>query len=421
VFNGNTVSYDLDGNMLSNGSLSCTYDSANRLIFAGGHTYTYNAEDVRIRNLCTDEDTTYSYDTNVIRTSKTVNRVKHIYTLDGTKILRETWGSNTIVPLYDNEDSVCGILYNNVPYYFIKNLQGDVIAIVDKDAQTVARYSYDAWGNHKIYDINNIEVTSSSHIGTINPFRYRGYYYDEEIDLYYLQSRYYNSDLGRFINADSVDLLTLSKDCLLTNLFEYCSNNAVSNDDRTGFAGFRDLWNAIKNAFNFVKSIADQAYSACQGATSIKQIKKLSKQSGKSQRQIMRELKKLAADSERCFKHFKIAGIVISVLSVIIFAVSYLQYGKSLFSDVYALIVDLFIEAANWLICKLAELTCQAIPACGLIIGFAVSWAIGMLISAFFTATRKKRMTKEYTAKMKKSTRWYDWFINLFCSVPAAF
>ena len=55
-------------------------------------------------------------------------------------------GDNTLIPLYDNEDGVCGILYNNAPYYFIKNLQGDVIAIVDKDAETVARYSYDAWG-----------------------------------------------------------------------------------------------------------------------------------------------------------------------------------------------------------------------------------------------------------------------------------
>ena len=84
-------------------------------------------------------------------------------------------------------------------------------------------------------------------------------------------------------------------------------------------------------------------------------------------------------------------------------------------------IVDLFIEAASWIICELADRACQAIPVCGFIIGFAVSWAIGMLISAFFTSSRKKRMTKEYTAKMKKGTRWYDWFINLFFSVSAAF
>lgn len=80
----------------------------------------------------------YTYNANGIRTSKTVNGIKHTYTLEGTKILREAWSGNTLVPLYDNEDSVCGILYNSVPYYFIKNLQGDIIAIVDKDAQTVA-------------------------------------------------------------------------------------------------------------------------------------------------------------------------------------------------------------------------------------------------------------------------------------------
>ena len=119
--------------------------------------------------------------------------IKHTYTLDGTKILRETWGNNTLIPLYDNEDSVCGILYNNVPYYFIKNLQGDIIAIVDKDAQTVAKYSYDAWG------VPEIKFDSSDcRIATVNPFRYRGYYYDEEIGLYYLQGRYYNPVVERF-------------------------------------------------------------------------------------------------------------------------------------------------------------------------------------------------------------------------------
>ena len=74
------------------------------------------------------------------------------------------------------------------PYYFIKNLQGDVIAIVDKDAKTVARYSYDAWGVPKIDS-----DSSGCSIATINPFRYRSYYYDEEIKLYYLQSRYYDA------------------------------------------------------------------------------------------------------------------------------------------------------------------------------------------------------------------------------------
>ena len=106
--------------------------------------------------------------------------------LDGTKVLKEVWGSNKIIPLYDDEDSVCGIVYNGEPYYFVKNLQGDVIAIVDEDVETVAKYSYDAWGVPEVKS-----DTSEIGIATINPYRYRGYYYDNEIGMYYLQSRYY--------------------------------------------------------------------------------------------------------------------------------------------------------------------------------------------------------------------------------------
>ena len=112
--------------------------------------------------------------------------VKHTYMLDGTKVLKEVWGSNTLIPLYDNEDSVCGIVYNGEPYYFVKNLQGDVIAIVDEDVEIVAKYSYDAWGVCTV-----VSDTSECSIATINPYRYRGYYYDNEIGMYYLQSRYY--------------------------------------------------------------------------------------------------------------------------------------------------------------------------------------------------------------------------------------
>lgn len=101
--------------------------------------------------------------------------------LDGAKILRETWGGNTLTHIYDNEDSVCGIIYNDEPYYFQKNLQGDIVGIVDKNSAVVARYSYDAWGKCTI-DSTTTNVT----IANINPFCYRGYYFDKETNLYYL-------------------------------------------------------------------------------------------------------------------------------------------------------------------------------------------------------------------------------------------
>ena len=98
--------------------------------------------------------------------------VKHEYTLDGTKILKETWGDNTLIPLYDNEDGVCGMIYNGTPHYFLKNLQGDVIAIANNKSKVVASYTYDAWGVCTV-------TQDSVGIASVNPFRYRSYYFDK--------------------------------------------------------------------------------------------------------------------------------------------------------------------------------------------------------------------------------------------------
>ena len=209
-FDGKTISYDAQGNPTS----------------YLGHTLTWE----KGRQLKSFDSNTYIYNANGIRTSKTVGGVKHTYTLEGTKILRETWGTNTLVPIYDNEESVCGILYNDVPYYFVKNLQGDVIAIVDKDVKTVAEYSYDAWG------VPTVKSGSSNPgIANVNPFRYRGYYYDAEIGLYYLQSRYYNAHIGRFVNGDASVFVGIPKGETSSNIFTYCENEPVVNFDSQGF------------------------------------------------------------------------------------------------------------------------------------------------------------------------------------------
>ena len=111
----------------------------------------------------------------------------------------------------------------------------------------VASYVYDAWGNHKVYDANNIEVTSSSHIGTINPFRYRGYYFDTETGLYYVKERYYDPKISRWVNADNA-VAAVGGNIKGYNLFSYCFNNPVNMNDQTG------NWpNWIKNT---VKSVA---------------------------------------------------------------------------------------------------------------------------------------------------------------------
>ena len=202
-----------------------TYDAQGNPTSYLGHTLTWE----KGRQLKSFDSNTYTYNANGIRTSKTVAGIKHTYTLDGTKILREVWGENTLVPLYDNEDSVCGIIYNDEPYYFQKNLQGDIIAVVNTTAEVVARYSYDAWGVCTV-----TQDTSECGIASINPFRYRGYFYDEEIGMYYLQSRYYDPGVGRFINSDTSDSLQEINNVLENNLFTYCQNKPVRESDYTG-------------------------------------------------------------------------------------------------------------------------------------------------------------------------------------------
>ena len=218
------------------GDTTISYDAQGNPTSYLGHTLTWE----KGRQLKSFDNTQYTYNANGIRTSKTVNGFVHTFVLDGTKILKESWGSNTIIPMYDNEDAVCGIQYNGEPYYFFKNLQGDVIAIVDKDAQTVAKYSYDAWG------VCTIESDiSASNIASVNPFRYRGYYYDSEIGLYYLQSRYFNPSVGRFINADEIANLGVGRSIPCFNLFTYAENTPISMIDENGYAAINIVCAAI--------------------------------------------------------------------------------------------------------------------------------------------------------------------------------
>ena len=125
------------------------------------------------------------------------------------------------------------VLFVFVP--FDKNTLGDIVAIRDEDGDIVATYEYDAWGNCIVMNGYGNENTSSSFIGNINPFRYRGYYYDTETGFYYLQTRYYDPSICRFINADNYELVaTLSTVPGQLNMYAYCNNNPIMYTDPTG-------------------------------------------------------------------------------------------------------------------------------------------------------------------------------------------
>ena len=196
AFNGQSITYDEIGNPLS-------YYNGSR------YTFTWNG-----RELATavkgSTSVSYKYGTDGLRTQKTVgSTVYNYYYVDGL-LVRQTWGTNYMDFLYDESGSPYSFIYNGTQYYYIKNLQGDVMRIVDTSGAVVANYTYDAWG----------KVTNSGNIvGLYNPIRYRGYYYDTDTGFYYLQSRYYDPMVKRFINANG--------DFFKLNLYVYCENNPV--------------------------------------------------------------------------------------------------------------------------------------------------------------------------------------------------
>lgn len=216
-FDGDSITYDKNGNPL-------TYRD----------DMTFEWENGRIINNINTSDKAIqmSYDSNGMRTQKSVDGVKTNYYYDSSNnLFALTQGNDTLFFYYDNSGEVMSVSCNGTMYYYIKDLQGDITEIVDKDGNSVAEYAYDAWGNMLNEDNGTLTV------GKLNPFRYRSYVYDEETGLYYLQSRYYDPLTGRFLNAD-VYADTQSGTPLSTNMFAYCENNAINKSDDEG----KDAW-----------------------------------------------------------------------------------------------------------------------------------------------------------------------------------
>ena len=221
-----TVSYGYDNDnwrdlLTSYDGVDIDYDEIGNPLNDG--TWTYTWQHGRELERMSDGTTawTFTYDANGMRTSRTDGTTTYKYVYNGSSLVQMTVGSNT---LYFTSDTVT---FNGVTYYYVKNLQGDVTAIVDGSGATVATYVYDAWGN-----LISDEPAENT-IGHLNPIRYRGYVYDSESDLYYLQSRYYDPEIGRFINGDNPANLGV-KGLLSYNLFTYCGNNPVMGYDPYG-------------------------------------------------------------------------------------------------------------------------------------------------------------------------------------------
>ena len=175
----------------------------------------------------------YGYNSDGLRTSKTVGNQTYTYYWNGTQLAAMTVKTNgsltvTMQFFYNAEGTPLYFTYNGTEYFYVTNLQGDVTGIANGNG-IVGYYEYDAWG--KILSYSGIGSTDYSAI-TYNPLRYRGYIYDTETGFYYLQSRYYDPAIRRFINADGY--VSTGQGFIGYNMFAYCGNNPVMYKDEAG-------------------------------------------------------------------------------------------------------------------------------------------------------------------------------------------
>ena len=265
-------SYDAAGRLLSDGLRTYAYDAYNNLTRKSGTggttTFKYDAKDkTRLTSVLNGSDekyfsydasgniTTYKgetknspqnlywsrgnklksgriglyfeyeYDANNIRYKKTVNNDETVYYYNGTTLISERTGNDYIRYLYD-ESGICGMTFNGMPYYFEKNIMGDVMRVYDQKGVKVAEFTYDSYGNI---------CSETGDMAYYVKIRYRGYYYDNETGFYYLQSRYYDPSIGRFISADQPELIpSLAMNIGQLNLYAYCNNDPISYTDESG-------------------------------------------------------------------------------------------------------------------------------------------------------------------------------------------
>lgn len=240
---GAAIAYDAIGNPLEDGTWRYAWDAGRQLAsMARGDgdavetlRFKYNADGLRVMK----------------GTDGSVTR----YVLSGKKIVHLTRETKGDAPekvemhfWYDDNGNAAMCKFQGQRYGYVHNIHGDVVALVDleNNASEVVAYTYDAWGKP-----TGCTGSMADTLGVENPFRYRGYVYDEETGLYYLRSRFYCPVWGRFLNADSL---------LTGNMFAYCVNNPVNRADASGTLSFSSLFNTIKSAAKAVSNAISKVF-----------------------------------------------------------------------------------------------------------------------------------------------------------------
>lgn len=216
------------------GDKEITYDTNNPLVPMAYNGNTYSFEGRRLMKVLNGNMTfKYNYNDQGLRISKYVMGdgvfVSSRYFYDGTKLIADYSSDRRLDFLYDENDRLFGLVLNETDtYFYVRDTLENILGIIDSSGNLVVKYTYDAWG--KIQSITGSKATT---IGKYNPFRYKGYYYDDETDMYYCHTRYYVPEWCRWLNADNACGLDLTSLCE-QNLNAYCNNDPINYYDPTG-------------------------------------------------------------------------------------------------------------------------------------------------------------------------------------------
>ena len=247
--------------------------SGNPITYYNGKDYTFTwTKGRQLASATVDgKQVSYTYDMSGVRSGKQVyttsnqRTTTYTYTTLSGKVMRQQWetrnSDDTVYQamqslefVYDDGNQPFAMIYKHGQttelYYYVLNAQGDVIALLNANGTLAASYNYGAWGNYSVHGADGKKTTDATFIGHINPLRYRGYYYDRETRLYYLQSRYYDFANCRFINADTY--LSTGQGMLGHNMFTYCGNNPVNYCDSSGRFFFTLLGAVIGAAVGYI-------------------------------------------------------------------------------------------------------------------------------------------------------------------------
>lgn len=252
-------SYDSNHNLLTAiNDENITYNENGNIVSKGNTEYEWTHGNLLKKVTGQDFSASYTYDSNGDRISKYTNGVTTKFDIFNGKIL-EQHDKNNILHFQYSDETLVGFILNHVQYYYVTNLNGDIVAITDANGNLVAKYTYDVWGN--VLDIEPFEKDNEEqlNVARLNPFRYRGYYYDNESGLYYCNSRYYSPELCRFITPLDYSSIDSSNKYTL-NRYAYCYNSPIV------YKGYENSFKAtvsnetnhiLKNCLDEIKSVND--------------------------------------------------------------------------------------------------------------------------------------------------------------------